>query len=688
MAVNIGPRIGIDGEEKYRKELLDMAQQAKTLKSEMDAVTSSFDKNTSEQEKARKTGAVLEKQIDLQRKRVEALSKMVDKSTKETGENSTATNKWKEALNNAKTELNKLEKGTESAAKESSTFGDVLKANLASGAIQAGLSALAEGFKKIAAAAKEAFTSSVQWADELATQSKITGLSTQQLQEYQYMYDLLDVDVETITGSMQKLTRQMSSAQAGTGESANAFAQLGISITNSDGSLRDSNTVFLEAIDALGQVTNETERDALAMQIMGKSAMDLNPLIEAGTQQITAYAEEAHNMGYVLNEEQVGALTNVADSFARLEAAGDMAKRQMSVMFAPLVENIADQVLPALVDLVQEIMPSLQALLEQIGPLLIQAAQDFLPKIFDLLAQTAPIIGELVSSLLPVILDLITALLPLVIQIIEAVLPIFNKLMGVVVDILNMILPLLVKLFEAIQPILDIVLKIFDPILRVIDSALTPIIELIGDLLLPILEVLTPILEVLAPVIEAVAWPIENIVIPIFQFFIDIIKTVINWIKEAINWFISLFKSESKATENLPSGSTANVQSTRTMSARSNVPAARNLTPAGIEDRGWALDAAEPGQRGPFFLPERAAGFMGLFAAETTDTLAAVSRGMSAAGAVARKIPTSIEGATIINYGGVTINVQGAQGQDVRELADIVMERMENAVRRKEAVFA
>ena len=51
MAVNIGPRIGIDGEAQYRKELSNIIQQQKTLQAEMNAVTSSFTKNTTAEEK-------------------------------------------------------------------------------------------------------------------------------------------------------------------------------------------------------------------------------------------------------------------------------------------------------------------------------------------------------------------------------------------------------------------------------------------------------------------------------------------------------------------------------------------------------------------------------------------------------------------------------------------------------------
>ena len=54
-----------------------------------------------------------------------------------------------------------------------------------------------------------------------------------------------------------------------------------------------------------------------------------------------------------------------------------------------------------------------------------------------------------------------------------------------------------------------------------------------------------------------------------------------------------------------------------------------------------------------------------------------------AAGNIAYAMPS----ANTTNYGGINIQVYGADGQDVNELADIVMRRIESAVNRKEAVW-
>lgn len=119
-----------------------------------------------------------------------------------------------------------------------------------------------------------------QNADDLNTLSKVYSINTTDLQKYAVTADLVDVSVEDIAKSHVKLEKSMYSAQNGSKSQAEAFEKLGVSVTNADGSLRDSDAVWQDTIAALGTMTNETERDAIAQQLMGKSAANLNPLIE------------------------------------------------------------------------------------------------------------------------------------------------------------------------------------------------------------------------------------------------------------------------------------------------------------------------------------------------------------------------------------------------------------------------
>lgn len=122
MAVNIGPKIGVDGEAEYRKQLQNIIQQAKTLSSEMKAVTASFDENTSAAKKAKESARVLAEQVKVQKEKVAALSDMLKKSSENLGDNDTKTLKWKQALNDANAELAEMSKELKDAKKQSNLF--------------------------------------------------------------------------------------------------------------------------------------------------------------------------------------------------------------------------------------------------------------------------------------------------------------------------------------------------------------------------------------------------------------------------------------------------------------------------------------------------------------------------------------------------------------------------------------
>lgn len=206
----------------------------------------------------------------------------------------------------------------------------------------AAMTAAAAGIALCVKAVTELHNLAVQYAaeaDDIITKSAITGLSTTLLQELQYAEPLIDVSVDTITGSMTKLTKSMSDAAGGNESLAATFDRLGVSITNaSDGSLRSVQEVFFELIDALGQVENETERNAIAMDLFGKSAQELNPLIQQGADVLQEYAEDAHEV-YVLTENQVAALGSLDDQVQKNKLSWEGLKKQIAAEFAPASEQ-------------------------------------------------------------------------------------------------------------------------------------------------------------------------------------------------------------------------------------------------------------------------------------------------------------------------------------------------------------
>ena len=184
-------------------------------------------------------------------------------------------------------------------------------------------------------------TKSGALADDLNTLASQTGLSTKELQEFQYASDLIDVDMNTLTGALKKTTSAMNSAKDGTGSSAEAFKKLGVQIKNADGSLRDNNDVFKDSIKALGKISNETERDALAMQLFGKSASELNPLIEGGVETLEQMSKQANDLGLILSQEALDGANAFNDELDILKANG-------KGIFNVLGTEIASQLVPAM----------------------------------------------------------------------------------------------------------------------------------------------------------------------------------------------------------------------------------------------------------------------------------------------------------------------------------------------------
>lgn len=171
MAVDIGPKIGIDGEKEFRESLRTMGQQLKTLGTEMKAVTSAFDVNNDSQKKLAAQSDVLNRQLEVQQQRLGEVQKALDYAKANYSENSSEVQRWQQALNNATTDvnrtkkqLNELETGVEGvgdamdgAGQKTSVFGDVLKANLLGSAIVSGIKAVASGIKSLISGAIEGY---------------------------------------------------------------------------------------------------------------------------------------------------------------------------------------------------------------------------------------------------------------------------------------------------------------------------------------------------------------------------------------------------------------------------------------------------------------------------------------------------------------------------------------------------
>lgn len=363
MAVNIGPRIGIDGEKEYRAQINQIIQQAKTLDSEMRAVTSAFDDSTSAQDKNAATSKVLAKQIDVQRQRVQALTEMLQKSADKYGENDIKTLKWEQSVNDATASLNRMEKGLGETTGEGSGFGDVLDniagklgINLPDGigktlngmgslstkmtAIIGVSAAVVTAIVAIEKALIEMTLAQAEAARETETMAQVMGMTTTEYQEWDYILKTVGYSAEQAQGDLSMLAERAMDAAEGVGEGAELFNKLGINVEKSHGVLKSQSELFTEVVDKLSKMTDETERNAIASALLNTTGERLVPILNAASGELDTMRQRAHELGVVLSEEDVTALSDLSKTAGDFQVAGEGLQKMISGKMSPALENL------------------------------------------------------------------------------------------------------------------------------------------------------------------------------------------------------------------------------------------------------------------------------------------------------------------------------------------------------------
>lgn len=292
----------------------------------------------------------------------------------------------------------------ESASKAASALNGI---NAGAALAVTGIGLLAAAIVKAEKALISMTKESAEYAKEIKTLASVTGQSAESLQEFDYAAEMIGVSSDRIRDSLKETTNKMQEARDGNEATALAYQNLGVAITDADGQLRSAEDVFYDTIDALGQMKNQTERDAIAMDLMSESAQELNPLIEIGSDGLKQYAQEAHSMGYVLDNEALTALTEVDDAYQRLQKSQEGAKNQLSAEFAPYLTEFYEKITKLIRDGGQAlkdsgIVDSFGMLLETVGDIIAptdQLSSDTVPKLTEALRPLAEIMAGIADTI-------------------------------------------------------------------------------------------------------------------------------------------------------------------------------------------------------------------------------------------------------------------------------------------------
>ena len=301
LATNIGPKISVEGEAQYRKQMAQIIAQQKALAAEMKATVSGFTSATSAQEKARASASVLDRQIANLTDALKAQQGQLDKAEAKYGSSSKEALAYRTAVYNTTAELNKLKNqlgGTadavedtgdamEEAGRQGVRFGDLIKANVISDFI-------VDGLREIASAAKDMAASFVQSAADVRAETaqyaqtfgELAGEADAAIQQVADSANTLPSLLKPAATSIYAFAR---SSGADTAQAMDLMAQsMQVAVDAAayyDRSLSDVTETLQSFLKgnyendaALGVSATEATRNAQAMEMFGQAFNDLTEI--------------------------------------------------------------------------------------------------------------------------------------------------------------------------------------------------------------------------------------------------------------------------------------------------------------------------------------------------------------------------------------------------------------------------
>lgn len=523
--------------------------------------------------------------------------------------------------------MDKLKNASDKVAESAKNVADkTKKLSLAGGAVAGGL--LATG------------ASAIKTADDLATMSKRTGLSTDMLQKFAYASEMVDVSTEELASAMSKMKKQMDANPA-------AFEALGVSVTNTDGSFRDLESIFYDSLEALSQIEGETERDLAAMDLFGKSADTLATIIDDGGQSLQEYGAQAEEMGLILSEDTIGKLTETGDSVDEMKAR---AAATLSEVGAELIDKLAPTI-EIIIGKIGEVVSWIGTLDgDTLNTILIVAA------VVAAISPLASIIAG-ISSAVGVLSKAISFLIanPIVLLIAAIV-----ALVALIATKGDEIKALLQKVDDFLQ---NIFAKDWSEQFGILGEGLNAFFAIVKSIWDAVKEIFDGIIDFIRGVFTGDwkrAWEgVKTIFKGIFDAFVGIAKAPLNLVIGIVNKVIDglnfLITSFNRIRINVPDWVPV-IGGKQFGFNLGQISKIAYLAQGGILQSGTAV----VGEKGAELLT------------------------MTNQGAVVQPLTNNT---TNHNIAGITLNVYGAAGQSVQELAEIIMDEIGDATRRQEAAL-
>lgn len=350
------------------------------------------------------------------------------------------------------------------------TFTDGLKKAATWGAAIAAAAAAATA--AVVKGISDIVNNTVQNGDEIDKASQRMGMSRESYQEWAYILGQCGAEIGNMEIGMKTLITQMDASQDKNSEAAKIFDSLGVSVRNTDGSLRSVDEVFLETILALTSMEDGTEKARIANVLFGRSGQDLMPVINGTAEEIVDLKDRSHELGLIMSNEAVDAAVLLGDTmddtkkaygtFGRLIGESVMPSIQglfdyLLLEYPKIKEGFTNDFLPSITQAVGGFVDIIKWIIDPDGGIDLDAAMDNLVGgfvgIIDKLAEKAPdfVAGliKLFKALAEHAPELVAALTPLIVEIGKAL------VVGIITNLPDIITAAIATIDEAGRALLE-----------------------------------------------------------------------------------------------------------------------------------------------------------------------------------------------------------------------------------------
>lgn len=414
------------------------------------------------------------------------------------------------------------------------------------GAVAVGATAAIAAVAGVATGLSAASVSAAAYADEILTTATNTNISTEALQAYKYAAELTDVSFETFVKSQGKFTKSMAdSARTGTGPAAEAFAALGLSVTDANGNLVDSTQLYWQAIDALANVSNETERTALAQQLFGKSGAEMNSLIAVGSEGFAELAAQAQAAGAIMSGEQLAALGAFDDKLQAMTSTVDAAKNALGLTLLPVLDDLAGSGTSALGEFTSALlaadgdMSKATGAFENLATGIVESLTTAVPKVLEVATSLVSGLIEgivsqapsLISSAVPLLVNFVTGILKMLPAILDAGIKVLVALIQGIAQALPQLIP------AAVQAVIGLVQALIQNLPLILDAGLQLILGLVQGIVTALPQLIAALPDIIIGIVEFLVNAIPTIIeagIALFMALIGALPDIIIGIVTAI----------------------------------------------------------------------------------------------------------------------------------------------------------